>query len=159
MKILEFLLMESYSIFSFISGFFHFFNVWCFWDLSLFWYTTVVLSFLLPNNLPLCECATNCLFINFLIDICFVSSLGLFQINLLWTSFFFLIFKTFILFIFWPHHMTYRILVPWPVVEPAPSAVEAQDCQGWITTGLPGKSQLLWTSLNISLYGHMVHFF
>ena len=39
--------------------------------------------------------------------------------------------------------MTYRILGPRPVVEPAPPAVEAQDCQDWITTGLPGKSQLL----------------
>ena len=27
--------------------------------------------------------------------------------------------------------MTYRILGPRPVVEPAPPAVEAQDCQDW----------------------------
>ena len=30
-------------------------------------------------------------------------------------------------FIFWPFHMTGGILVPWPGIEPEPSAVEAQN--------------------------------
>ena len=47
------------------------------------------------------------------------------------------------MYLFWPHHMAYGILVPQLEIEPVPPAVEAWDQ----TPGPPGNS-LLSTLLN-----------
>ena len=40
-------------------------------------------------------------------------------------------------FFFWPHDREYRILVPWPGIEPVPSAVEAWNLNHWTTREVP----------------------
>ena len=40
-------------------------------------------------------------------------------------------------FHFWPHFTTCRIVVPWPGIEPAPPAVEAQHTNHWMTREFP----------------------
>ena len=44
-------------------------------------------------------------------------------------------------FFFWPHHMAGRILVSWPGIKLVPPAVEALQCSGILTAGLPGRFQ------------------
>ena len=43
----------------------------------------------------------------------------------------------FISLFLWPSHVACGILVPRPVIEPGPSAVEAQSPDHWITKGFP----------------------
>ena len=38
---------------------------------------------------------------------------------------------------FWPHHMTGRILVTWPGIEPVLPAVEVQSPNHWATSESP----------------------
>ena len=39
--------------------------------------------------------------------------------------------------LFWPQHVVYGILVPWPEIEPAPLALKAWSPNHWITRELP----------------------
>ena len=43
----------------------------------------------------------------------------------------------FFFFFFWLHHETCRILVPWPVIESVPLAMEVQSLNHWITREIP----------------------
>ena len=40
-------------------------------------------------------------------------------------------------FIFWPHHAACRILVPWPGIEPTPSAVKVWSPNHWTSREFP----------------------
>ena len=42
-----------------------------------------------------------------------------------------------VFFFFWPHHMAFRILVPWPGIEPQPSAVKAPSPNHWTAREVP----------------------
>lgn len=69
-----------YSIF--LSGFLHI--AWLFWDPFMLSQVPIFCLFLLLNSVLLCGCITVRLPIHLVIDIWLVSSLGLFQIKLLW---------------------------------------------------------------------------
>ena len=51
-------------------------------------------------------------------------------------------FKKFYLFIFWPHLTACGILLPWPGIEPGPTAVNALSLNHWTTREFP-RSDLL----------------
>ena len=43
------------------------------------------------------------------------------------------------IFFFWPHQAACEILVPWPGIEPAPPALEAQSLNHWTAREVPER--------------------
>ena len=51
--------------------------------------------------------------------------------------FFFFFFFPFSFFLFWPQQAACRILVPQPMIEPVPPAIEAQSPNHWTAREVP----------------------
>ena len=49
----------------------------------------------------------------------------------------FLLWWLFACFAFWPHHVAYGILIPWPGIEPVTPALEAQNLNHWTIKEVP----------------------
>ena len=62
-----------------------------------------------------------------------------------------------LLLFFWPHHIAWGILVPWPGVEPTPSAVEAWSFNHWTSKEVQDAWFLL-LAVNKTLWVQPCHF-